>query len=105
MSLSRDDKDQLAGMLAAAINKPDYNSLHTKLSTWDIIRKWAWIVILSVGLMITFGIGANQLIIQVKENTARSLDDHRKVQIMWWMKENGLTNHDLKEKNIQPPEF
>ena|SRR5207244_3350059 len=106
MSLSREDKDQLSGMLSAALhNPPPSPSMLDKLGAIDILRRWAWIIL--VGALM---VGAE--VDQRRRNTGRIDRLEKKMRVIRplvlqheWQVQQGFTNKDLKAMNIKAPDF
>lgn len=97
MPLSKEQEDELAGLLAAVRHPP--MPLAEKLSTVEMLRKWGvWVL----GVIVTVVV----FVMQVRQNSRILEDLSPKVKMMWWMKENGYTNKDVEPIGpIKLPKF
>lgn len=121
-NLSEQDREDIAGLLAAVRHPPLRMGLSEKLSVAELIRKWFVHSLVALAIVGGFFWKCAAMTRQVSDNTsialsvkdlpARMEKQEKKmkhvrplVRKMWWQVEQGLTNADLKERGITPPEF
>ncbi len=95
---------QLAGLLATTLQKPP-RSLSEKLSVAEIIRKWIWITLVCITVVSSqvFQVGLNSIRLTTLEKKMKEI--RPLVRRHEWQAQQGLTNHDLKERGMTAPEF
>lgn len=120
--LSAQDREDLAGLLAAVRHPPHPMGLADKLSVAELIRKWFVHVLVALAIAGGFLWKCAAITRQVSDNTeiANSVKDLPKrmekqekkmrhirplVRQHEWQVQQGLTNADLKARGITSPEF
>src|SRR3954464_2636884 len=104
MPLSKEDEAQFSGLLAAAMDRPK-PTFQEKLSTAEVLRKWALIILIGV-------VATAAEINTRRENSKRITTLEKKMREVRplvlqheWQVKQGLTNKDLKERGLTAPEF
>lgn len=121
-NLSEQDREDIAGLLAAVRHPPLPMGLSEKLSVAELIRKWFVHALVALAIAggflwkcaaITRQVGDNTTIaLSVKDLPARMEKQEKKMRKIRplvlqheWQVQQGYTNKDLKALNIKAPEF